>query len=279
MPPRGTSRSISNEETRPGRASTTENGAEGNGRPSIEFPLEHPLARLTPEQIEEIGDAFQKIGDDVRADLGEADAHYIRSLIEFHRRLAALSRIVLMASRYPPAWLLGTTGLSVAKIIENMELGHNIMPGQWDWMNDPNIHSSAWDWDNVSPAAAWKHSHNYLHHTYTNIVGLDKDVGYEIMRVDPKQRWHPVYLLQPFYNVVLMFFFEWGVAVHDLDFDAIRKGTKDMSQLRDELKAIGQKVARQFLKDYVIFPALSGRKGFKQTLAANFTSNLVRNIW
>ncbi len=258
---------------------TTENGVKGSDRPSTAFAPEHPLARLTPKQIDEIGAAFQRIGDEVREDLGRADAHYIRSLIEFHRRLAALSRIVLMASRYPPAWLLGTTGLSVAKILENMELGHNIMHGQWDWMNDPNIHSSTWDWDTVSPAAAWKHSHNYLHHTYTNVVGLDKDVGYEIMRVDPKQPWHPVYLLQPFYNVLLMLFFEWGVAVHDLDFEAIRKGRKDMSQLRDELKAIGQKVARQFLKDYVIFPSLSGRKGFKQTLAANFTANLVRNVW
>ncbi len=109
-----------------------------------------------------------------------------------------------MASRYPPAWVLGTAGLSVAKILENMEIGHNILHGQWDWMNDPNIHSSTWDWDTASPACAWKHSHNYLHHTYTNVVGKDKDVGYEIMRVDPKQQWHPVYLLQPVYNVLLM---------------------------------------------------------------------------
>jgi NADPH-dependent stearoyl-CoA 9-desaturase len=260
-------------------AANTQNAARANGRASTALPHEHPLARLTPAQIDELSDAFQKIGDDVRADLGQADAHYIRSLIEFHRRLAALSRIVLMASRYPPAWLLGTTGLSVAKILENMELGHNIMHGQWDWMNDPNIHSSSWDWDNVSPAAAWKHSHNYLHHTYTNIVGLDKDVGYEIMRVDPKQAWSPVYLAQPFYNVLLMLFFEWGVALHDLDLEAIRQGRKDMRQLRDELKSIGQKVARQFVKDYVVFPALSGRKGFKRTLAANFTANVVRNVW
>jgi NADPH-dependent stearoyl-CoA 9-desaturase len=262
----------------------SQNGATHTGRApdsgrSGPFNPDHPLERLTAQEIEEIGDAFQKIGDGVRADLGESDANYIRSLIEFHRRLAALSRIVLMASRYPPAWLLGTAGLSVAKIIENMELGHNIMHGQWDWMNDPGIHSSSWDWDNVSPAAAWKHSHNYLHHTYTNIVGLDKDVGYEIMRVDPKQPWHPVYLLQPVYNVLLMLFFEWGVAVHDLDFEAIRKGTKSTSQLRDELKAIGQKIARQFIKDYVVFPVLSGRRGFTKTLAANFTANLVRNIW
>ena len=166
-----------------------------------------------------------------------------------------------MASRYPPAWVLGTAGLSVAKILENMEIGHNVMHGQWDWMNDPNIHSSTWDWDTASPAAAWKHSHNYVHHTFTNIVGKDKDVGYEIMRIDPKQNWHPRLPAQPFYNVLLMMLFEWGVAVHDLDFEAIRKGTKPKQQLRDELKAIGVKARRQIVKDYIVFPALSGRHG------------------
>jgi linoleoyl-CoA desaturase len=250
-----------------------------NGNASRAFDPKHPLHKLTPEQIDEIGEAFQAIHDEVRADLGASDAHYIRSLVQFHRRLAALSRIVLMASRYPPAWALGTTGLSVAKIMENMELGHNIMHGQWDWMNDPKIHSSSWDWDTVSPAYAWKHSHNYVHHTHTNIIGLDKDVGYEIMRVDPKQPWHPVYLLQPFYNVLLTLFFEWGVALHDLDLDAIRKGTKDKEELRTEAKMIGTKIARQAIKDYLVFPALSGRKGFKKTLIANATANLVRNIW
>ncbi len=228
----------------------------------------NPLHRLTPEQIEEIGAEFQKIHDEVFADLGDRDATYIRSLIQFHRRLAALSRIVLMASRYKPAWLLGTAGLSLAKILENMEIGHNVMHGQWDWMNDPNIHSSTWDWDTASPAGAWKHSHNYVHHTFTNIVGKDKDVGYEIMRVDPKQPWHPVYLLQPLYNIVLMAVFEWGVAVHDLDFEAIRKGTKSKKQVRDELKAIGRKAVRQIGKDYVAFPALSGSE-WRKTLKAN----------
>ena len=91
--------------------------------------------------------------------------------------------------------------LSLAKILENMEIGHNVMHGQWDWMNDPQINSSTWDWDTASTAEAWKHSHNYVHHTYTNIRGKDRDLGYEIMRIDPHQKWHPVYLLQPFYNL------------------------------------------------------------------------------
>ncbi|MCW3012182.1 MAG: fatty acid desaturase [Solirubrobacterales bacterium] len=240
---------------------------------------DHPLHRLSPEDIEELGKRFQAIHDEVRADLGESDAVYIRSLIEFHRRLAALSRIVLMASRYPPAWVLGTTGLGVAKILENMEIGHNILHGQWDWMNDPNIHSSTWDWDTASTSVSWKHSHNYLHHTFTNVVGLDKDVGYEIMRVDPKQPWEPRFLAQPVINVLLMLLFEWGVALHDLDIEAIKKGEKDKKVLLEELKGIGAKARRQIVKDYIVFPALSGRKGFKRTLQANITANLIRNVW
>ena len=47
----------------------------------------------------------------------------------------------------------------------------------------------------------WKHSHNYIHHTYTNIRGKDRDLGYEIMRIHPHQKSHPVYLAQPVYNV------------------------------------------------------------------------------
>ena len=85
-----------------------------------------------------------------------------------------------------------------------MEIGHNVMHGQWDWMNDPDINSQNWDWDTASPADAWRHSHNYEHHTFTNIRGKDRDLGYEIMRIDPHQRWHPIYLFQPIYNLLLM---------------------------------------------------------------------------
>ncbi len=244
----------------------------------VPFDQSNPLYRLTPEQIEEIGEELQRLGEEIRADLGESDAHYIRSIIQFHRRLVAMSRIVLLFSRFKPAWVLGTAALSAAKIIENMEIGHNVLHGQWDWMNDPNIHSSTWDWDTASPAAAWKHSHNFVHHTYTNVIGKDKDVGYEIMRIDPRQEWQPVFLLQPLYNVLLMALFEWGVAVHDLDFDAIKTGRKPRAQVRDELKAIGVKARRQILKDYVVFPALSG-PSWKSTLVADFTANIVRNVW
>jgi fatty acid desaturase len=223
--------------------------------------IESPLARLTPEQIEELGREFDAIHDEVRAELGDRDSRYIRGTIKLHRQLVLAARAMLLGSRYKPLWLAGTAALSVAKILENMEIGHNVMHGQWDWMNDPDINSQNWDWDTASPADAWRHSHNYEHHTFTNIRGKDRDLGYEIMRIDPHQKWHPVYLLQPLYNLLLMGFFEWGVALHDLNFDAIHSGEKSKTKVIEELKAIGVKARRQIVKDYIAFPLLSAALG------------------
>ncbi len=179
-------------------------------------------------------------------------------MIEMHRRLGTLARVLLLASNNRPARWGGTAALSAAKILENMEIGHNVMHGQWDWMNDPRIHSSTWDWDTASTPEAWKHSHNYVHHTFTNIRGKDKDLGYEIMRIDPEQKWHPVYLLQPFYNLLLAAFFEWGVALHDMDYEAIRKGEKSKAEVSRQMKGIVGKAKSQIVKDYVAWPLLSG---------------------
>src|SRR4051812_49014828 len=226
-------------------------------RPMTTNMIESPLSRLTDEQIEELGREFEAIHDEVFAELGDRDRRYIVSMIEMHRRLVVLGRVLLLASHRRPAWIAGTTLLSMAKILENMEIGHNVMHGQWDWMNDPQISSSAWDWDSASTAEAWKHSHNYVHHTYTNIRGKDRDLGYEIMRIDPHQKWNPVYLLQPFYNLLLAAFFEWGVAVHDLDFEALKKGEKKKAQLTRELKGMAGKARQQIVKDYVAWPLIS----------------------
>ena len=275
---------------------------------------ENPLHKLSDEQIEELGKLFDELHEQVKNDLGQRDADYIRGVIGLQRRLALQGRLALVPARFKAAWILGTSLLSAAKILENMEIGHNVLHGQWDWMNDPVINSQAWDWDTASTAEAWRHSHNYIHHTYTNILGKDKDLGYEIMRIDPNQKWHPVYLAQPFYNVLLMFLFEWGVAFHDLDFEAIRKGEKSTKEALEDLKGIAGKARTQIVKDYIAWPLLSAgitagveyalgrvrkkprlrdrvrrpdtatfaaafRRNYTATLTANATANIIRNIW
>lgn len=218
---------------------------------------ESPLARLSEQELEKLAKEFDAIHDEVFAELGDRDRHYIKTVISVQRQIVVVGRVLLLASRSRTAWVLGTACLSMAKILENMELGHNIMHGQWDWMNDPDVHSSVWDWDTASTAKAWKHSHNYIHHTYTNIRGKDRDLGYEIMRIDPNQPWHPVWLAQPLFNFLLTILFEWGVAVHDIDFRAAQRGEKPWSEVRQELKGIRGKARAQIVKDYLGWPAIS----------------------
>ena len=81
--------------------------------------------------------------------------------------------MLLLFSLFQPAWVLGTVGLSISKIVENMEIGHNVMHGQWDWMRDPKIHSTTWEWDAASPSEMWN-SDNELHHTYTNVYDTSR---------------------------------------------------------------------------------------------------------
>jgi NADPH-dependent stearoyl-CoA 9-desaturase len=245
----------------------------------LQKKADNPIEHLTAEDIELIGKELDDIRQSVIDTRGENDARYIRKVIDVHRKIELGSRAVLLASGFPPAWVVGTIGLSVAKILENMEIGHNILHGQWDWMRDPKIHSTTWEWDMASPADQWKHSHNEMHHTYTNVVGKDNDLGYGIMRVDEDQPWQPFHLGQPIWSFINACFFEYGIAAYDLELaGTIAKKRTGDPEFRERAKAVLRKIGRQVAKDYVAHPLLSG-PNFLSTLAANFTANLVRNLW
>lgn len=233
---------------------------------------------LDPVDAEDFGRELDKIREGVLASLGERDAAYIRGLIAVQRKLELTGRALLFASWLPPAWAAGTAALTVAKILENMEIGHNVLHGQWDWMLDPKIHSTTWEWDTASPADQWKHSHNFVHHTWTNVLGKDRDIGYSALRISPEQRWHPIYLAQPFYNALLALFFEYGIAIYDLELERIPSGRKDPKEALAQLRAVAAKIRNQIVKDYVAFPLLAG-PAFLPVLLGNLTANMARNVW
>ncbi|MEU6579582.1 fatty acid desaturase [Nocardia sp. NPDC046763] len=240
-------------------------------------------AHLTPEDMEAIGAELDAIRRDIESSRGERDARYIRNVIRLQRALEIGGRAVLFASFLPPAWLAGVALLSTAKIIENMEIGHNVMHGQWDWMNDPEIHSSTWEWDNAGPSEHWKITHNYLHHKYTNVLGMDDDIGFGLLRVTRDQRWSPFYLGQPVYNLLLQMFFEYGVAIQHLELGKVAKkkwakNSPQWKQFHSDRHTVLKKIRKQTAKDYLIFPLLTG-PAFLSTLTADLTANIVRNIW
>ncbi|WP_404829192.1 fatty acid desaturase family protein [Streptomyces albicerus] len=236
-----------------------------------------PLEQLE-EHTEVLGEELDRIRAEVVAARGAEDARYIHTVIAVQRGLETGGRAALAVSLFPPAWAAGTAMLTVAKVLENMELGHNILHGQWDWMGDPAIHSTTWEWDFLTPADAWKHTHNHLHHTYTNVVGRDRDLGYTVLRMSPEQPWHPVHLLQPLYAALLAPVFEWGIALYDLEADGVRSGRKSVRAFLGDLAGMARKAVRQSAKDYVLFPLLAGPSALP-CLLGNITANGLRNIW
>ncbi|WP_414638167.1 fatty acid desaturase family protein [Actinomycetospora sp.] len=235
-------------------------------------------AHLTTQDVEDIGIELEALRDEVMSSLGEADAEYIRRVIRTQRGLEVAGRVLLLGALFPPAFVAGTASLAVAKILENMEIGHNVLHGQWDWMRDPEIHSTTWEWDHVSTAASWQQTHNYLHHTYTNIHGKDRDIGYNVLRVDPDQPWHPLYLIQTLTNAGLAMIFEWGIAAFDLELDQIQRGEVTWAEKMPEIKKMARKAGKQALKDFVVFPALSG-PSFVPAALGGLLANLTRNVW
>src|SRR5579884_3293042 len=191
-----------------------------------------PNRTLTAEQLDALGRELDELRNRVLADLGERDAEYIRRIIRWQRGLEIGGRSLLFGSILPPAWVAGVAALSLSKILDNMEIGHNVMHGQYDWMKDPALDSKRFEWDTACPADQWRHSHNYMHHTFTNILGKDRDIGYGILRMEDAQKWHPYYLGNPIYAFLLMMLFEWGVMAHDIEIENIIAGTRTWAETK-----------------------------------------------
>jgi fatty acid desaturase len=234
-------------------------------------------AHLSDADVEALAAELDEIRCDVEVSRGAKDRAYIMRAIGFQRCLEIVARLTIAKSKGKFGWALGTVALAAAKCIENMELGHNISHGQWDWMNDPEIHSNTWEWDTAGLTSQWRYSHNYRHHVYTNIVGVDDDLGFRVLRVTRDQEWWPALLLQPLRALLLATAFEWGVALHGLN-SVQEDETNDATAKSAQKSALIHKMVRQAVKDYVLIPALSRRR-WRRTLGANVVANGLRNGW
>ncbi|MCH8498211.1 MAG: acyl-CoA desaturase [Marinobacter sp.] len=236
------------------------------------------MIKLTNEQLDALAKDLDAIRDEALADLGERDAKYIRKILRLHRTLEVGGRVMMPFGFIPPVFVAAVASLGLAKILENMEIGHNVMHGQYDWMNDPALNSQTYEWDTVCTSDSWRRTHNYEHHTYTNIIGKDRDYGYAVLRLSDDQKWHPAHSLQFINYILLTVFFQWGVGLHELETEKLR--SREI-RLRDKLpliKEFFQKGGRQAFKDYVFFPLLTLPVA-PIVLLGNAGANLIRNLW
>jgi len=240
------------------------------------------FAHLTDADMENLAVELDAIRLDIEDSRGDRDARYIHRTIATQRGLEVAGRVFLAASSRRSAWWVGAATLGAAKIVENMEIGHNVMHGQWDWMNDPEIHSSTWEWDMSAVSKHWRLTHNVMHHKYTNILGVDDDVGYGVLRVTRDQRWSPLHLGNLFVNVILAVGFEWGIGLQSLELENFFKGQSNRAAALLQIREFLIKSGRQVFKDYVAFPALtslSPAATYESTVTANAVANVIRNLW
>ncbi|MEB4211370.1 fatty acid desaturase [Mycobacterium sp. 94-17] len=240
------------------------------------------FAHLTDADIENLGAELDAIRRDVEESLGERDARYIRRTIAAQRALEVAGRLMLAGSSRRSAWWAGTVTLGLAKIIENMEIGHNVMHGQWNWMNDPEIHSTNWEWDMSAASKHWIAAHNVAHHKFTNVLGMDDDVGYFILRVTRDQPWELFNIGNVLYNALLALGFEWGIGLQTVDLEKLAQTGPERDIAAQRTREFSVKAGRQVFKDYVVLPALtsvSPAATFKSTLKANALANVIRNVW
>ncbi len=233
-------------------------------------------------------DAFAEELDQIRAStmekVGQKDADYIRKIIRIQRFSEIGGRIALVLGFISPLWwVAGVLLLALAKILDNMEIGHNVMHGQYDWMNDPTINGRTYEWDHAADSDSWRRYHNHEHHTYTNVIGKDRDFGYGLLRLSDDTPWRRKNLWQIITYINLSLMFEMGIAYHELAGERIfigkRRKTSSLPITREALRnAFFTKAGRQFFKDYVFFPLLCFPM-FLPVLLGNVLANLLRNLW
>jgi NADPH-dependent stearoyl-CoA 9-desaturase len=233
---------------------------------------------LTPTQLDALELELESLRAGVVSQLGAADVAYIRRLIRIQRWAEMTGRASLFLGFLPPFWVLGAGALSLSKILDNMEIGHNVLHGQYDWTKDPALSSTDFEWDSSCPAKGWQHYHNYLHHTFTNITDKDRDLGYGVIRISPEKPWTPANLGNPLYALGLALIFDHGIMLHDVDLGHVRAGKKTWAEAKLSLKNGMRKSGTLAFRDYVMWPAFTGPLFFL-TLAANALANVIRNIW
>ncbi|GAA0297726.1 acyl-CoA desaturase [Psychrosphaera haliotis] len=221
---------------------------------------------------------INQVKEETMAKVGAEDARYIRRIEKVVRYSGAAGRVCLMLSWFPPFWIIGTVLLSISKIMENMELGHNVIHGQYNFMNDERFNGSTYEWDIAGTSDNWRKTHNYSHHTYTNVKGMDHDIGYSILRIFKEQKWNPVYLFQPIYAVIFAVLFQWGVALQNLRLGRLFIKKVPLKEFINEDKQAYTKMGKQLFKDYIFFPIIAGPM-FIPVILGNFTANIVRSLW
>lgn len=244
----------------------------------------------TPQALDDFARELDDIRREAMAKVGLEDARYITRLLWVIRGFEAAGRVLLLTTPWLPTFWLGAALLGLSKCLQNMEFGHNVMHGQYDWMNDPRFEGKSHEWDSTCSKEDWRHFHNHMHHHYTNVHGMDRDFGYGMLRLSAETPWEPRFLTQAPYAIIVALLFEWAIAIHNMEFERLRTQREATKvRIRALWPNVRAKMWLQIKKDFLLWPLLGGLvslvggaglwNGLLAVLLGNVLANVIRNVW
>lgn len=131
---------------------------------------------------------------------------YIKSVVLISIAIAAYLVFLLI----PMGWLL-TTVIGLLLGLTSASIGFNIMhdANHQSYSTNKRVNDCLGFTLNAlgGNSFIWKYKHNVIHHTYTNVDGIDDDIAKSpLIRMCSSQRWLPVHRFQHLYTPLLYAF-------------------------------------------------------------------------
>ncbi|MBK8973285.1 MAG: acyl-CoA desaturase [Hahellaceae bacterium] len=240
--------------------------------------------------------AFDAIKEKHRNDLGQKDVRYITGVRRWSRIFEVIGRTLIWFLPGPFA-LIGVPFLFLHRNLEAIEIGHNVLHGQYDYFPEiPQFHARKFRWKAPIDEASWRQEHNGVHHVHTNVYEKDPDLNHGFLRTNskiPHTRWH-------YFQVPIYLFFVYPGMLYN--FNAQNLGRNDA--FREKRFPEGNKgyavypnpehlsdaqirqrhnrsVWRIWAKEYGLFPllALITGSGFIKVFLCNLLADVLNNYW
>jgi linoleoyl-CoA desaturase len=255
-----------------------------------------PLAMADEALYDQIEQEFEAIKQRYRQKLGAKDVAYITGLRRKSRMFEALGRGLLWISPEPITFAAGVFFVWLHRNIEAIEIGHNVLHGQYDYFPEiPEFHSRNFKWKAPIDEEGWRREHNALHHVHTNVFEKDPDLNHGILRTNDLTPWNkshryqvPVYLFLAYPTMLYQFNSQnlgFTQAYREQSFPTANEGYAPVHHpdtSPEELKKRNQRsIARVLVKEYVVFPLLALVTGFSffKVLLGNLIADAINNYW
>ncbi|MEN0061349.1 MAG: fatty acid desaturase [Myxococcota bacterium] len=260
-------------------------------RPTSARPPSHAESPTQSEaaRLQSFGRALRALHDREMADMGEADVRYIVQLDRFSHAMEVVGRTLLHTSLEPVGFLTGVTCLWVHKQLQATEIGHTVLHGVYDRLDD-RYRSDTFVWQAPIDEDSWRNGHNLRHHQFTNVAHRDPDINFGGIRLTEEtphraEHYHQLgsvfFVSAPFFTSAMNAHFTGLMDVYGLggwedEVDVI--DPSDPEAVREAHRRAFGKLLPHLAKEYLLFPALAGPMFWKVALG-NWLSERARDLY